>query len=144
MTSRKWKKKFLKTHLAYFPASRGLSRRGKNCERPLLAGNSFTICLHPEIYSKSKCVSRVVIVQERIPRIISKTNRLRMLLILHPTNTEIRQIWLFSAIVENSVLVRMRLASNQRRYQEEFSLFIIYFITHCYRVASKNQMFAAF
>ena len=71
----------LKTHLAYFPASKGLSRRGKNFG--LVVRDLF---LHPEIYSKSKCVLRDVIVQERIPRIISKTNRLRMLLILHSTN----------------------------------------------------------
>ena len=80
-TTRKWKKQLLNTHLAYFPASRGLSRRGKNF------GLVVTdLCLHPEIYSKSKCALRDVIVQEQIPRIISKTNRLRMLPIFHPTN----------------------------------------------------------
>ena len=80
-TSRKWKKQLLNTHLAYFSPSRGLSRRGKNF--------GFVVrdlYLHPEIYSKSKCVLRDVIVQEQIPQIISKTNRLHMLLILHPTN----------------------------------------------------------
>ena len=35
-----------------------------------------------------------------------KTNRVRMLLMLHPT------IWLFPAIAENSVLARIRFASD--------------------------------
>ena len=63
---------------------------------------------------------------------------------MHASDLTSDKFWLFPSIVENSVLARIRLVSNQRRYQEEFSLFIVYFITHYYRVASKNQMLAAF
>ena len=79
-TTRKWKKQLLNTHLAYFPARRGLSRRGK-----IFGLVVRDLCLHPEICSKSKCVLRDV-VQEQLRRIISKTIQLRMLPILHPTN----------------------------------------------------------
>ena len=80
-TTRKWKKQLLDTHLAYFPARRGLSRRGK-----IFGLVVRDLCLHPEICSKSKCVLRDVIVHEQLRRIISKTIRLCMLPIFYPTN----------------------------------------------------------
>ena len=101
-TTRKWKKQLLNTHLAYFPASRGLSRRGKNF--------GFVVrdlCLHPEIYSKSKWCHRT---GANTPD--NKQNQSTA----HASDLSSDKFWLFPAIVENSVLARIRLVSNQRRY----------------------------